>query len=185
MVARILENRKYIGQPGWTSIIDADTFERANEKRSCKVPPPQLTEAQKVLRRLGGGSGPEVEHTVLHLLNSLIADPQQISVPQSPSPALNWIAELRSALDHELEQRPIDEDTAKRLTMELASVQYEEISNQEYETERLRRLFQRQEPMQVLDAELLRTAVSKIRVHRKKVEIHLKNEQILERRVQT
>ena len=40
MVARILENRKYTGQPGWPSIIDADMFERANEKRSSKVAPP-------------------------------------------------------------------------------------------------------------------------------------------------
>ena len=183
MVARILENRKYFGQPGWPSIIDTDIFERAHEKRSCKASPPHLTDAQKVLRRLSGGSNPKVEQVVLCLLNSLIADPQQISVPQSPSPALNWIAELRSALDHELEQRPIDEDTAKRLTMELASVQYEEISNQEYETERLRRLFQRQSPMQSLDAELLRSAVSRIHVHGKKVKVHLKNGQAFERRV--
>ena len=37
MVARILENRKYIGQMGWPSIIDADIFECANEKRFLKV----------------------------------------------------------------------------------------------------------------------------------------------------
>lgn len=59
-------------------------------------------------------------------------------------PGLNRVSELRSALDHELEQQPINEDAAKRLAMELASAQYEEIGSQEYETERLRRLFQRQ-----------------------------------------
>lgn len=59
-------------------------------------------------------------------------------------PGLNRVSELRSALDHELEQQPINEDAAKHLAMELASAQYEEIGSQEYETERLRRLFQRQ-----------------------------------------
>ena len=183
MVARILENRKYIGQPSWPSIIDADTFECANEKRSCKVSPSQLTEAQKVLRRLGGGSGPEVEQTVLYLLNTLIAESQQIAAPQSPSFAPSRVAELRSALDHELEQRPINEDAAKCLAMELASAQYEEIGNQEYETERLQRLLQPQSPMQSLDAELLRTVVNRIHVHGKKVKVHLKNGQVLERSV--
>jgi hypothetical protein len=72
MVARILENRKYTGQSGWPSIIDAEIFEHANEKRSSKVSPSQQTEAQKVLRRLSGGSSAEVEQTVLQLLSSVI-----------------------------------------------------------------------------------------------------------------
>ena len=77
MVARILENRKYIGQPGWPSIIDVDMFECVNEKRFYKVSPPQLTDAQKILRRLSGGSSMNIEQAVLCLLNSLITEPQQ------------------------------------------------------------------------------------------------------------
>lgn len=182
MVARILENRKYTGQPGWPLIVDTDTFEHANEKRSSKVSPSQQTDAQKVLRRLSGGGSIEVEQAVLHLLNLLIAEPQQIIAPQPMPPGLNRVSELRSALDHELEQQPINEDAAKHLAMELASAQYEEIGSQEYETERLRRLFQRQSPMQNLDAELLRNAVNRIYVHGKKVKIRLKNGQTVEGR---
>lgn len=182
MVARILENGKYTGQSGWPSIIGAEIFEHANEKRSSKVSPSQKTDAQKVLRRLSGGSSTEVEQTVLHLLNLLITEPQQIIAPQPVPSSLNRVSELRSALEHELEQQPINEDAAKRLAMDLASAQYEEISSQEYETERLRRLFQRQSPMQSLDAGLLQNAVNKICVHGRKVKIHLKNGQILERR---
>lgn len=185
MVARILENGKYTGQPGWPSIVGKEIFERANEKRSSKAAPLQQTDAQKVLRRLSGGSGVEVEHEVLHLLNWLIAEPQQIIAPQSMPSGLNRVSALRSALDHELEQQPINEDAAKHLTMELASAQYEEISNREYETERLKRLFQRQAPMQNLDAELLQSAVHRIHVHSEKIKIRLKNGQVLERRVQT
>lgn len=184
MVARILENKKYTGQPGWPPIIDADIFECANEKRSSKVSSSQWTDAQKIIRRLSGGSSAEVEQAVLRLLNQLIAAPEHITAPQ-PSPSnLNRVAELRPALDHELEQQPINEDAAKHLAMELASARYEEISSQEYETERLRRLFLRQAPMQNLNAEFLQTAVSKIHVHGKKIKIQLKNGQTLERRQQ-
>lgn len=182
MVARILENGKYTGQPGWPSIISMEMFERASEKRSSKITPSKKTDAQKVLRRLSGGSGAEVEQTVLRLLNLLIMEPQQISAPQPIPASLNRVLELRSALDHELEQQPINEDAAKRLAMELASAQYEEIGSQEYETERLRHLFQRQAPMQNLDAELLQAAVNRIHVHGNKIKIQLNNGQILERR---
>ena len=182
MVARILENGKYTGQPGWPSIISMEMFERASEKRSSKITPSKKTDAQKVLRRLSGGSGAEVEQTVLRLLNLLIMEPQQISAPQPIPASLNRVLELRSALDHELEQQPINEDAVKRLTMELASAQYEEIGSQEYETERLRHLFQRQAPMQNLDAELLQAAVNRIHVHGNKIKIQLNNGQILERR---
>ena len=185
MVARILENRKYTGQPGWPSIIDADMFERANEKRSSKVAPPQRTDEQKVLHRLSRGYSTNMEQAVLHLLNLLIAEPEQIIALQSSPTNLNRAAELHSALEHELEQQPINEDAAKRLAMELASVQYEEIGSQEYETKRLRRLFQRHVPMQSLDAELLQAAVSRIHIQGKKIKIQLKSGQILERRLQT
>lgn len=181
MVARILENWKYTGQPGWPSIIGMEMFEHASEKRSSKATPSQKTDAQKVLRRLSGGSGTEVEQTVLHLLNLLIMEPQQIIAPQLIPSGLNRVSKLRSALDHELEQ-PINEDAAKRLAMELASAQYEEIGSQEYETERLRRLFQRQAPVRSLDAGLLQNAVNRIHVHGNKIKIQLKNGQILERR---
>ena len=82
-----------------------------------------------------------------------------------------------------MELWPINEDTAKRLAMELASAQYDEISSHMYETVRLQRLFQRQTPMQSLDAELLQAAVNRIYVHGNKIKIQLKNGQILERRV--
>ena len=103
MVARILENGKYTGQPGWPSIIGVEMFEHANEKRSSKVSPSQQTDAQKALRRLSGGSGAEVEQAVLHLLNLLIMEPQQIIASQLIPSSLNRVSELRSALDYELE----------------------------------------------------------------------------------
>ncbi len=184
MVARILENGKYTGQPGWPLVIDTDLFERANEKRSSKVTPPQRTDAQKILRRLAGGCSSDLEQAVLRMFNLLIAEPQQITAPQMPPANPVRIAELQTALEHELEQRPVNEEAAKRLAVELACAQYEGIGSQEYETERLRRLFQQKAPMQTLDAGLLQSAVRKIVVHGKKIKIQLKNGQIFERRWQ-
>jgi len=184
MVARILENVKYTGQPGWPLIIDTALFERANEKRSSKVTPPQQTDAQKALRRLAGVYSSDLEQTVLYMLNLLITEPSQIIAPQIPSANHIRIAELQSALERELEQRPVNEETAKRLAVELASAQYEGIGNQEYETARLRRLFRQKASMQTLDAGLLQSAVRKIVIHGKKIKIQLKNGQIFERRRQ-
>lgn len=182
MVARILENRKYVGLSGWPPIITAEQFEWAGEKRSSKANPTLKTDAQKVLRRLSGGNCIKgLEHTVLCLLNQLITDPKQICTPQAPPSNLSRIAALQLALTQELEQQSADEDTAKQLAMELASARYEAISDQEYETERLRRLVQKHTPMQELNADLLRSAVKTIQTHGKKIRIYLKNGQIYER----
>lgn len=182
MVARILENRKYIGHQGWPPIITEDMFNRVGEKRSVKNTVPQKTEAQKLLRRLSGRNHANgLEKTVLGLLNQLIASPQQITVPQAASPDPDRVNNLQQMLEREMAQQPVNEETVKRLIMELASVRYDTISSHEYETERLRRLFQKSTPLEELDAGLLRTTVSMIRIHGSKIEIQLKNGQIFER----
>ena len=92
------------------------------------------------------------------------------------------INNLRLALKQELEQQPVDEDAAKNLALELASVRYAGIGDQEYETVRLRRLFEQYTtPIQELDAALLRSAVSAVRMRRCSISILLKNGQIIER----
>ena len=47
MVARILENVRYIGENGFPPIIEKDVFQRAAEKRSGKQGSPRKTAAQK------------------------------------------------------------------------------------------------------------------------------------------
>lgn len=182
MVARILENRKYIGDQGWPVIIPKDQYDRANEKRTAKVSPPKKTEVQKILCRLCcGGSAADAEQAVLRLLNSLIAAPEQVCAPELPEAEVPQVRDLRQDLKKELEQQPVNKETAKVVALELASAQYGTIGNQEYETMRLRRLFGQHTPMQKLDAILLRSTVSTVGLQKGKMFIRLKNGQIMER----
>ncbi len=182
MVARILENRKYIGEQGWPVIITAEIYDHANQKRTGKAAVVKKTEAQKVLRRLcGGNATTDVEQNVLILLNNLIASPEKIQTPQAPPADRCQIDVLQQALNHELEQQPVDEESAKALAMELVSTRFSLIGDQAYETERLRRLFARYASMTKLDAELLRFAVSAVRLRRGSVILRLKNGQVIER----
>lgn len=181
MVARILKNEKYLGIQGWPVIVTHELFERVRAKRSCKVTPPQRTEAQKVLRKLiDAGTAASIEHQVLCLLNRLTADPQQICVPKVPPPDMSQVSQLQTALEQGMEQQSVDEDAVKQIIMDLTCARYETMGNQEYETERLQRLFARQILMQELDAELLRSTVAAIRISSYRLQVCLKNGQIIE-----
>ena len=135
-------------------------------------------------RRLCGTPPSErVEKIVTDLLNELIRCPDRIQ------PAVSQVVgaacgKTREELTSALERQPIDEDNARALLLQLAAEQYDAIGNTEYETVRLRRLFTGCKPMTEPDAELLQSAVSKVRVTNKCVTVTLKNGQTIERRDQ-
>ena len=182
MVARILENRKYIGEQGWPAIITVEMYEDVSQKRAGKITVAKKTEVQKVLRRLCvGNATPDVEQNVLRLLNKLIASPEKICLPQLPPADRCQIDVLQQDLSSELDQQPVNEESAKSLAMELAATRFSVIGDQAYETERLRRLFAQHVSMPELDAELLRSAVSAIYIRKDNVTIRLKNGQTIER----
>ena len=133
-------------------------------------------------RRLCGTPPSErVEKIVTDLLNELIRCPDRVQ------PAVSQVVgaacgKTREELTTALEQQPIDEDNARALLLQLAAEQYDAIGNTEYETVRLRRLLTGRKPMTEPDAELLQSAVSKVRVTNKCVTVTLKNGQVIERR---
>lgn len=181
MVSRILEDGRYIGEKGYPALIEPEQLRAAAEKRTARARPPQKTPAQKVLRRLCGAPPSErVEKLVTDLLNELIRYPDRVR------PAVSQVAtacgKTREELTSALERQPIDEDNARALLLQLAAEQYDAIGNTEYETVRLRRLFTGCKPMTEPDAELLQSAVSKVRVTNKYVTVTLKNGQTIERR---
>lgn len=180
MVARILADTRYTGEKGYPKLIDEDQLIAANEKRSNKPQLPKKTEAQKVLRRLCGTPPSErVEQSVTGLLNGLANYPERIQHQRSPTPATH--SKTQEALDNALEQQPIDEDNAKTLILRLAAEQYAALGNEEYETNRLRRLFSAFECVAELNADLLKSTVSEVLVTRQNVKLRLKNGQIIER----
>ena len=155
MVARILADARYTGEKEYPKLIDKEQLIAANEKRSNKPQLPKKTEAQKVLRRLCGTPPSEqVEQSVTDLLNGLANCPDRIRHQRSPTPATH--SKTQETLDNALEQQPIDEDNAKALILRLAAEQYAALGDEEYETNRLRRLFSAFECVAELNADLLK-----------------------------
>ena len=184
MIARILEDERYTGTKGFPQIISREDLMAAQKKRLSKQIPIQKTEAQKWLRRLSGEPVTvEVEQQVLDLLNGLIRDPEKITLQSSPLKSdSEEPTTLQRELEEAMEQQPIDEDNTRRLILAIASAKYAQICSGEYETVRLKQVFTQSQPMEELDASLLQTSVSSIYIKADRmVQIHLKNNQVIER----
>ncbi len=184
MVARILEDVRYTGGSGYPPIIPAAKFESIREKRSKRSAPIRQTEAQKVLRqKCQKKIAQDAEEQILHLLNWLILYPQHIKVPAIVQKESPKIAEMEATLVEALAELPVDADTARKQIFALAAERYRTIDPSQYETERLRRLFQQAEPMFELDADLLRKAVTAVHIDSNgSVRLELKNKQIIQKK---
>ena len=178
MVARILENPKYIGTDSYPRLVDIKIFEAVAEKRQTKQRLPERTPAQKALKRICSKPlTPEIEQQVTHLLGRLVEQPERIMQPERTSKPT--YTNTQAELDDILDTQPLDEDAARNLICKLAQEQYDAIGNEEYETERLRRLFTAFECTAELNAELLQSTVSAVLVTRQTVRLQLKNGQII------
>lgn len=154
MVARILENPKYTGADSYPNLVDKKLFEAAAEKRQTKQRLPERTPAQKALKRIcSKAPTPEIEQQVTHMLGKLAEQPERITQPERTSKPT--YTNTQAELDEVLNIQPLDEDAARSLICKLAQEQYDAIGNEEYETERLRRLFAAFECTAELNAELL------------------------------
>ena len=176
MAARILADCRYTGEGGFPSSSQrrSSTWCR-HDGRSQKSP------AQKELRKLCRGSPPDwVERQVLGLLNRLIQRPELITCPVPEAKPPSEVDKMRRELDELLHRPPVDETRARRLAFRLAALQLDAIGPEEYETLRLRRLFQGRAPMAELEQELLHESVRRIAVSNGTVTVLLKNNQTLE-----
>ena len=182
MVARILENPKYTGESEYPPLVSQEQFEAVQVRRKKQTAPPQKTPAQKELRRLCGGAPPPwVERQVLDILNDLITHPKQLRCLPCKNVPPAEVVRLSRKLDELLNTPPVDEDRARELALRLAELQLNAIGPEEYETERLQRLFQSRSPMSELNQELLHESVRHITYVGRRVTILLKNHQTMER----
>ena len=178
MVARILENAKYTSTDIYPKLVDIKIFETAAEKRQTKQRLPERTPAQKALKRVcSKPSTPEIEQQVMHLLSRLAEQPERITQPEKQPTPMH--SPTQAELDDILNTQPLDEDAVRSLICKLAQEQYDTIGNEEYETERLRRLFIAFECTAELNAELLQSTVSAVLVTRQVVRLKLRNGQIV------
>lgn len=181
MIDRILQDQRYSGDAIYPEIISAELYEAVQRQRAERGGLPRQTEAQKIIRILGGGHASDsVEAGVLAAMNRLIRNPDALQCPESPDSDQTKRFRTERELDAVLGQQPIDEDHAAELIKALAEAEYELIDNNEYETERLRRIFREAAPMEELSADLLRKTVAEISVEIKAIRLTLKNKQIIE-----
>ena len=81
MVARILEDSRYIGTEVYPALISAEQLQAVQERRKQKRSIPSRTPAQAELYRLCGGTVPDsVARKVLKILNQVVGDPQLIKI---------------------------------------------------------------------------------------------------------
>lgn len=181
MIARILADGRYTGLPPYPLLIPFALFGSVTEKRVKRSAPIQQSPAQKLLRqKCECKVTPEIESEVMALLNNLIQAPYLIQ--STPTPNVPAVTALEAAVDDLLRQLPVDEEKAVNASFDLAAARYAAIGSEEYETQRLRHLFQGLEPMDKLDAELVRQSIHRITVDGNgAVKITLKNKQIIGR----
>ena len=181
MVARILEDDRYIGEKKFPALIPTEQFHAAQERRKEMCPEYKQTPAQKELRKLCGGTVPDsVARKVLKILNQMVDDPQIIKIETSGVPTTEDIRRLQQELDTLLQTPPVDADTARQKALEVASLKLASVKTEEYESHRLRRIFGSQAKLWELDANLLRQSIRKITYDSKTVKVLLKNNQVLE-----
>ena len=183
MVARILADSRYIGERGYPQIIESEAFYAIAEKKQKKAPAVQRTEVQKMLRRkCDRRFTPDIEHEVLYLLNRLAAEPEQIKTPDAPPAQSERLKILKTELEDLLARLPVDEERTREKLHEIAVAMYETADPREYETHRMKRLFQKEQPRTELDAKLIAQTISAVLVDSNgRVKIKLKNDQIIGR----
>ena len=181
MVARILEDDRYIGEKEFPTLIPTEQFHAAQERRKEMCPEYKQTPAQKELRKLCGGTVPDsVARKVLKILNQMVDDPQIIKIETSGVPTTEDIRRLQQELDTLLQTPPVDADTARQKALEVASLKLASVKTEEYESHRLRGVFETHPKMDALDAALLKQSLRKIECHGDTVCLLLKNGQWLE-----
>lgn len=179
MVARILEDGRYIGTDEFPPILKREQFEASQVVKQKRVPPHYQTPAQKELRRLCGSTPPSwVEGQVLGVLNCLIESPDMISYTAERGDETE-IDALRRQLDTALHSPPVEEAQIRSMAVHLAVLRLNAIGVEEYETKRLQSLFRAQNLMMELDREMLHESVRKVTFVDGVVSVLLKNQQIL------
>lgn len=179
MVARILEDGRYIGTDEFPPILKREQFEASQVVKQKRVPPHYQTPAQKELRRLCGSTPPSwVEGQVLGVLNCLIESPDMISYTAERGDETE-IDALRRQLDTALHSPPVEEAQIRSMAVHLATLRMNAIGAQEYETKRLQSLFKGRKTLTELDQELLHESVRKVTYMDRAVSVLLKNHQLL------
>lgn len=208
MVARVLQDGRYIGGGLFPQIIPLESFQRATAAKpdvSGTADRPEIKDI-RILARCAQCHGPmrrmrkndwrcphcteahvkiKDENLILcveRLLRGLREHPETIS--PAPAPAAEGkneaVQTAQDRLNRELERTEFDEATAKAQAITLASARFDALGSEDYETMRLRYLLGHAKPCDGLDSELLRQTAAAVLIHPSgAVSLKLKNGQTI------
>ena len=208
MVARILQDERYLGSSVYPQIVTQEQFQHARAAKPDVSGTRSRAEIKdiRILARCGLCHSPmrrtrqnywlcphcmespasiQDDHLVQcvdRLLRRLREHPETIA----PSPAVPTDNEaVQSAQDRfsqEMDKPEFDEGAAKSAALTLASAQFDTLGSEDYETMRLQYILKQSEPCDGLDTSLLRQVTSAILLHPSgAVSLQLKNNKIMER----
>ena len=179
MVARILEDKRYVGEKDFPLIIEQDLMNAALAKRAAKQIASQPTELQKTLRRLSGQKAmQQMEQEVLTLLDRLIRQPECVQFPSPVKVSPEEERRLGQELDALMSRQPVEEETAKSTAYALAAARLNAIGSEDYETLRIKEVLTSEIPLH----DLLKSIASAVLIRLDgSVGLRLKNGQTIER----
>lgn len=152
---------------------------RSGERRTAQ-PLPRSPRRPSSISCAAAQSPGSAAKRIRKALNHLIDDPLRISMTASAVCDTAEIRQLQQELDTLLQTPPVDEDTARQKALEVASLKLASVKTEEYESHRLRGIFETHPKMDALDAALLKQSLRKIECHGDTVCLLLKNGQWLE-----
>ena len=208
MVARVLQDERYLGSSAYPQIVTPESFQRAKAAKPDVSGTADCAEIKdiRILARCGLCYGPmrrerkdrwhcpqcmdspasiKDNHLILcvdRLLRGLIEQPE--TVPPSPAVSADDEAIQRAQDDftQELDKPEFDESAATAKALSLAAAKFNALGSEDYETMRIRYILASAEQHDRLNIVLLRQIASAILIYPTgAVSLKLKNSQIVER----
>lgn len=180
-VARVLENKRYVGVNNYPAIISRELFSEVMKIREGKQPSQRDARTDKVLCCLIGNSNDQMlKEKIVNVLNNLVWQPCLVTPSAMKRRKAREEANLRQEWKETLDHNPIDESRAVEIAYKLIACRYGCIGDQDYETERIRRCLSRSQPSEELNIELLKSIVAEVEKKGQEASLLLKNGQRIE-----
>ena len=207
MVARVLQDERYLGSSTYPQIVTPESFQRAKAAKPDVSGTADCAEIKdiRILARCGLCHGPiRREHKdrwcCVHCMNSpvsikdgdlilcvdrllrgLCEQPDTITSPAIPADDES-VQCLRDSFTHELDKPEFDEGAATAMALSLAAARFNALGSDDYETMRIRYILASAEQHNSLDIVLLHQITSAILIYPTgAVSLKLKNSQITKR----
>ena len=181
IVARILEDQRYLGSHGYSRLITQETFDAVATRRKEIAKDGEIPESRKALRKVCKriSATDELTQQVLELLNLLISNPHIIQTPKDQKPKATIVEAMQRQFDEAMNQPEVDDTALQKMVLELGAARYAEISSAAYETCRLHTILDGASPMTELSGDFLQAIVVSVQKRKGVLSIELRNGQII------